>query len=259
MIGDIEHRLKQVFLMLGVLAALAGGSRLGAADFGLSVTGAPNPVLMNRQIIYDSAVSNATGLEFSFAFVTNEFSVPARFIGLTNNIPVTVNTNSNTVIIQYAPFSGIQTDLLTVAIAPLRFGSLTNTVTVAAFARTNAVTNVVIEVIAGQPDLAIAIAGPTQPVLVNDQMTYTLAVSNPGSDAAPNVLVSNSLPADFKFLGFAPSNQVVTFTNSTLLWTVGTLASGGFSNLNVTVQPTNAGLAVLSASVVLRMFSIRIR
>jgi uncharacterized repeat protein (TIGR01451 family) len=249
MIGDIQHRLKQVFLMLGVLAALAGGSRLGAADFGLSVTGAPNPVLINRQIIYDIAVSNATGFEFSFAFVTNEFSAPVRFIGLTNNIPVTVNTNSNTVIIQYAPFSGIQTDLLTVAIAPLRFGSLTNTVTVAAFARTNAVTNVVIEVIAGQPDLAIAIAGPTQPILVNDQMTYTLAVSNPGSDAAPNVLVSNSLPVDFKFLGFAPSNQVVTFTNSTLLWTVGTLASGGFSNLNVTVQPTNAGLAVLSASV----------
>src|SRR5207247_8283777 len=54
---------------------------------------------------------------------------------------------------------------------------------------------------------------------------------------------------DFKLISLAPSNQVFTVTDNILNWTVGTLTSGGFSQLHVTVQPTNSGVATLSASV----------
>ncbi len=236
-------------MMLGLLGMLASGLPTGAADFGLSVTGAPNPVLVNQPVTYDIAVSNQTGLTLSVVFLTNEFSAPVRFLAATNTIPVTLATNANTVIVQYTPFSGSQTDLFTLVILPTTFGKLTNTVTVASFARTNATTDVVLEVIAGQPDLGIALTGPAQAVLVNDWMTYTLTVTNQGSDAAANVSVSNNFPADFRLISLAPSNQVVTVTNNILHWTVGTLAIGGSGQLHVTAQPTNSGVATLSASV----------
>ncbi len=172
-----------------------------------------------------------------------------QFLAATNTIPVTLARNANTVIVQYSPFSGSQTDLFTLMISPTTFGKLTNTVTVASFARTNATTNFVLEVIAGQADLGIALAGPAQAALVNDWMAYTLTVTNQGPDAAANVIVSNNIPADFKLISLAPSNQVFTVTNNILQWAVGTLASGGFGQLHVTVQPTNSGIAPLSASV----------
>jgi uncharacterized repeat protein (TIGR01451 family) len=139
--------------------------------------------------------------------------------------------------------------LFTLVISPTTFGKLTNTVTVASFARTNTTTNVVLEVIAGQSDLGIELTGPAQAVLVNDWMTYTLTVTNQGPDAAANVIVSNNIPADFKLISLAPSNQVSTVTSNILQWAVGTLASGGFGQLHVTLQPTNSGIATLSASV----------
>src|SRR5439155_902685 len=194
---------------------------------------------------YDIAVSNQTRLTLSVVFLTNEFSAPVQFLSATNTIPVTLATNANTVIVQYSPFSGSQTDLLTLVISPTTFGKLTNTVTVASFAKTNATINVVLEVIVGQADLGIALAGSAQAALVNDWMTYTLTVTNQGPDAAANVIVSNNIPADFNLIGLAPSNQVPTLTDNILRWTVGTLASGGSSQLHVTVQPTNSGVATL--------------
>jgi len=246
---DIQTGLRRTLTMLCLLGTLAGGLQTRAADFGLSVTGAPNPVLVNRPVIYDIAISNRTGFELTVVFLTNAFSAPVRFIGATNNIPVTMATNANTVIVQYSPFSGIQTDLFTLVISPTTFGNLTNTVTIGSFARTNETTNVVIEVIAGQPDLGIAITGPAQAVLVNDWMTYTLTATNQGADSAANVIVSNTLPADFKLISITPTNQVVEVTNNILHWTVGTLAAGGSSRLAVAVQPTNPGVATFSASV----------
>ncbi|HXJ76623.1 MAG TPA: DUF11 domain-containing protein, partial [Candidatus Dormibacteraeota bacterium] len=247
--GDLPNGLRRTLIILGLLGTLAGGLRTRAADFGLSVTGAPNPVLLNRPITYDIAISNRTGFELTVVFLTNAFSAPVRFVAATNNIPVTMATNANTVIVQYSPFSGIQTDLFTLVILPTTFGSLTNTVTISSFARTNATTNVVIEVIAGQPDLGIAITGPAQAVLVNDWMTYSLTATNQGADAAPNVIVSNTFPAGFKLISISPSNQVVEVTNNILHWTIGTLAAGGSSRLNVTVQPTNSGVATFSSGV----------
>jgi hypothetical protein len=80
-------------------------------------------------------------------------------------------------------------------------------------------------------------------------MTYTLAASNVGADAAPNVVVSNTLPADARIISIVPSNEVVTVTSNILNWTVGRLGIGEYADLRVTIQPTNSGVATISASI----------
>src|SRR5439155_20313581 len=87
----------RVVMMLCLLGPLAGGRATAAADFGLSVTGAPNPALVSQPVTYNIAVTNQTGFTLTVVFLTNEFSAPVQFLSATNTIPVTLATNANTV------------------------------------------------------------------------------------------------------------------------------------------------------------------
>lgn len=241
--------------MVSVIALLVLLTTLrvsGQASFTLSVSDTPDPVTANQPLTYIINVTNRTGFLLTDVFVTNRFSGPVEILGATNSRPANVFFTTNTVIFLITQFPGAgESTTLSIGVTPTAFGSLTNTITVASFNlnTTNATTNVVTQVIAGQPDLAIAIRSPTQPVLVDDWMSYTLAVSNEGGTAAANVVVSNRLPADVKVISIVPSNEVFTVTSNILLWTVGRLGIGEFAGLTVTVQPTNAGVATLFAGV----------
>jgi uncharacterized repeat protein (TIGR01451 family) len=239
-------------LAAALLALLTGARAWGQASFTLSVSDSPDPVTANQTLTYILNVTNQTGFLLTDVFVTNRFSGPVQVVGTTNSRQANVlfTTNTVTFVVDQFPGAGESTTL-SVGVRPTVFGALTNSITVATFNLnvTNATTNVVTQVILGQPDLAIAISGPTQPVLVNDWMTYTLAASNVGSDTALNVVVSNVLPADVEIISIVPSNEIVTVTTNILNWNVGLLGIGDFAGLTVTLQPTNAGVATISASI----------
>jgi len=254
MMESVQMRLRRAALVVTLLTMLASGRVWGQASFRISVSDSPDPVQANQQLTYLINVTNQTGLSLTDVFVTNRFSGPVQIIGTTNSLFGTTLFSTNTVIFLISSFPGAGPSAvaqLSIGVRPTAFGSLTNAITVKSFnpSTTNAFTNVVTQVAAGQPDLAIAINGPTQPVLVNDWVSYTLAASNVGANAATNVVVSNTLPANVKIISIVPSNEVFTVTSNHLNWTVGRLGLGGFADLIVTVQPSNAGLATIFAAI----------
>jgi uncharacterized repeat protein (TIGR01451 family) len=86
-------------------------------------------------------------------------------------------------------------------------------------------------------------------VLVNDLTSYTVSVTNLGPDAAPNIVLTNSLPPAFKLISVTPTNSTISFMNGGLRFNVGTLASNAFASFRVAVQPTNADTFALFAQV----------
>ena len=250
----MQIRLRRVALVVALLTMLASGRVWGQASFTISVSDSPDPVEANQPLTYVVSVTNQSGLSLTDVFVTNRFSGPVQIVGTTNSLFGTTLFTTNTVIFLISSFPGAGPSAvaqLSIGLRPTAFGTLTNRITVTSFnpSTTNATTNVLTQVSAGQPDLAIAIGGPAQPVLVNDWMTYTLAASNVGADAAPIVVVSNAFPADAKIISIVPSNEVFTVSNNLLRWTVGRLGIGEFAAMRVTVQPTNAGVATIFASI----------
>jgi uncharacterized repeat protein (TIGR01451 family) len=244
--------LKGVGLAVALLASAMCPRVCAQPSFTLSVSDAPDPILANQTLHFDINVTNVTGLFLTDVFVTNRFSKPVQVVSTANSRPASVFVTTNTVTFLITQFPGAgEWTTLSLEVRPLAFGNLTNTITVKSFnlSTTNTVTNVVTAVNAGQPDLAIAVQGLTQPVLVDDWVTYTLAASNVGGDFAPGVVVTNGLPADVKIVSIVPSNAVVSVTNSVLRWTVGRMEIGGASNLTLTLQPTNAGLAMAFATI----------
>lgn len=99
---------------------------------------------------------------------------------------------------------------------------------------------------AAQANLSVNIAGPASGA-TGSTAAYSISVSNAGPQAATNVSVSTTLPADASFVegaaGCAVSGTVVTCP-------VGTLQAGATAALNITVMwGKSGGTATLSVSV----------
>jgi uncharacterized repeat protein (TIGR01451 family) len=93
----------------------------------------------------------------------------------------------------------------------------------------------------------VAITSPAQAVITNDLTAYNVSVTNLGPDAAPNVILSNTLPPDVLLKGV--SAKTYTTVGSNLIFNLGTLKNGGYTNIQFSIQPTNLEVLPLIASV----------
>lgn len=78
-------------------------------------------------------------------------------------------------------------------------------------------------------DLALTKTIDKDKVSKNEQFTYTIRVSNSGPDQATGVVVSDKLPAGVTFV----SSSGGTYDAGTGVWTIGSIASGGFAELKI--------------------------
>jgi uncharacterized repeat protein (TIGR01451 family) len=240
------------FLTLGwlVLAMIVASPRASAQGFGLSVTPSVNSILVSNSLTYTINVTNLTGLVLQDVWVTNSFSAPFQY--LTSSASQTVNVFTNTTSVQFdlgpVGISNIVQVLLTAQ--PNAVGTFTNTVVAAVpgtiyAASTNAIVQVTNLVI--QADLGVTMTGPSQVVITNDWMTYGVTVTNAGPSTAPNVILTNTLPPGV--ISIFPTTNQAASSNIISTFNLGTLANGGYTNLQFTVQPTNVTNLTFSASV----------
>ena len=68
---------------------------------------------------------------------------------------------------------------------------------------------------------------------VDENVIYTLVVTNNGTDTANNVIVNDPLPAGVTYVSSLPLNA---YDDGTGVWTVGTLSPGASSELTITVS-----------------------
>jgi uncharacterized repeat protein (TIGR01451 family) len=238
-------------LVLAGLVLAGSGFTLPAAGFDLRVTPSPEPVVVNRELTFTLDVTNRMGFTVTNIVVTNVYPASAQLSAVSNFFGGAF-TNAGLLLLVVDVLTNDQPARVEFSVLPTALGQLTNAVSLSAFPLTNAAlagTNVVVRVVSAVADLAAGIAGPAPGALVNDWITYRVGATNFGPDAVPNVMLTNPLPSDFKFISVNPSNAAVTFTNGALLFNLGTLASNASAGFQVRVQPTNAGTATLRAQV----------
>ena len=79
----------------------------------------------------------------------------------------------------------------------------------------------------------------TSPVATS-QFNYTVTASNSGPDAATNVMVNDTLNSALNFISYTASQG--TYTATTGLWNVGTIANGASAWLNIVVSTNVSAL-----------------
>lgn len=236
-------------IVLGfILVVLA--VRTEAADFGLGATVSPSgPLVLGNKLTYTIGITNLVG-NFSEVFLTNAFSGDVIYNSSTNATSALVDlfsTNSSLIVFRLVSFVGFGS--VSVNVTPLSAGPLTNFISINAPGRTNVTTNVAVQVVTGLADLAVAITNATAGVFINDPTTIGVVVTNLGPTAAPDVVLSNTLPANFTLLSISPTNLTPIVVGTNYAFRLGTLASGSATQILFSVQATNAGTNTLTASV----------
>jgi uncharacterized repeat protein (TIGR01451 family) len=242
-----NFRMRAVFLA----AMIAAGTKAEAQQaFGLSVTTPANSILVSNSLTYTITVTNLAGISLPDVVVTNALPASVQFVSASPAGYYT--TYGSVVVFDLGEFDNGDVAQMILTVQPTAPGFITNMVVVAANNITNtATTNIVIQVtnLVIQADLGVTMTGPAQAVVTNDWMTYGVTVTNSGPSAASGTVLTNTLPSGATLKSVSPTNQTYTIDNSNLIFNLGTLTNGGSANLQFTVQPTNAGVLIFSASV----------
>ena len=219
-------------------------------SFGLSVSTSANSLLVSNSLTYTITVTNL--IDTLDAVVSNTLPTSVQFVSANPGPGVLFTNFGNVTVFGIPGFPSGGVAQMTLTVQPTATGFITNMVVVSSIEVTNiAATNVVVQVtnIVIQADLGVAIVVPTTPVITNDFMTYGVNVTNAGPSDAPNVVLTNTLPSGVIFKSVLPAKPGFTVVNSNLIFNLGTLKSGGFTNFQFTIQPTNTGVVNFFASV----------
>jgi uncharacterized repeat protein (TIGR01451 family) len=246
------------FRRFAVLVAvlLFAGMKVEAQSFGsgliLSVTNSANSIQTSNSLTYTINVTNFLG-DLSDAEVTNTLPASVQILSATPSFGGDVTNFGSVVVFDIGQFNLAGVAQMSLTVEPTAAGFITNMVVLSGFNVTNtATTNVVTQVTNAIPpsaDLGVVISVPAMAVIVNDLIAYGVSVTNGGPSSAPNVALTNTLPAGMVFKGVSPTNQAFTIVASNLIFNLGTLTNGANKNLQLSIQPTNAGVLNFSAAV----------
>ena len=90
-------------------------------------------------------------------------------------------------------------------------------------------------------NLQLLMVASSTNVIVGNDVTFTLTVTNYGPSTSSNILVSDTLPIGMTVMGTQLSQGSVVRSGQTLNWSIGDLAVNSGAQMQVTVQLINAG------------------
>lgn len=219
-------------------------------DLSLTVNDSPDPVIVSNNLTYTMAITNhgpssATGIK-----ITNTIPAGASFIS--SSRPYSITTN-NQVIQDIGSLAKDASMTVTLVIAPTNTGGAANIVVVGgneADPNPDNNTSVVpTTVIPASADLAIAVAGAPNPVLVNGVLTYTITVTNNGPATAPAVILTNTLPPGVSNVVVNNPFGGTTNLSGVITCNLGTINSGLTKTITINVNAIALGTLTNFASV----------
>ncbi len=98
-------------------------------------------------------------------------------------------------------------------------------------------------------NLKVTISDSPDPVRVNDDLTYTITVTNNGPSDATGVVVTDTLPASVTFVPLLSSGSCVEIILHTVECAPGALSSGASATVTIVVTTTAKGILTNRASV----------
>jgi len=200
-----------------------------AADVGITLADAPDPIAAGATLTYTVTVTNKGPMAATGVLVTNTFSSTAEFLTASGASGGCSNVNGYVVCaLGDIPVNGSATVLINVR--PLVVGTLTNTATVWAidpdFVTIDNVASTATTITPGTTaDLRVTLSDSPDPVFAGQNVSYRFTVTNRGPLSATGVWVTNRIPENGAFVSLTVSRGTVLNFGNELVIDVGTLAN----------------------------------
>ncbi|HUP69124.1 MAG TPA: hypothetical protein VM142_04840 [Acidimicrobiales bacterium] len=218
------------------------------ADLSITKTDAPDPVMAGDNLTYTIVVSNAGPSPATGVTVTDTLPDGVTFVPASSTAGCTLLGSTVSCLVGTVNVGSPAT--VTIVVTTLTAGALTNTASVGADTvdpnagnnSSTATTNV-------NPttaNLSVTKTASPATAVAGENLTYALAVSNAGPGTAPNVRVTDVLPAGLTFVSATDPGCSYDSTIRTLTCTAATLAPGFSTSFSVVTTVDPAQTASLS-------------
>lgn len=224
------------------------GTEPTSADLSVTKTASPDPVIVNEELTYTITVTNLGPDP-----VTDAEAVDTLPAGVTLESAISGQGScveaSGVVTCAIGAMSVGQTVVITIVVTPGATGELVNNVTVDSSLddpNTGNNSDTVTTDVEDEPesaDLSVTKVGSPNPVVVNQQLTYIITVSNAGPDTAVNVVLTDTLPAGASFVSAIPQQGSCTHVGGVVTCDLENIAGNSDVTATIIVIPTIPGVA----------------
>ena len=218
-----------------------------AANLSVTKAGSPDPVLLGEELTYTLIATNSGPSDATDVTLTDTLQASVSFVSASAGC----TEAAGTVTCALGTLGSGDSSNVSIVVRPTALSTVTNTATVASVvADPSTGDNTVTETTAVNPaaDLSVTKSDSPDPVLLGQELTYIITVTNAGPSASTNVTVIDTLPEDVSFVSSAPSQGSCSGT-STVTCTLGTIASGDTATVSIVVTPRSTGDLTNTASV----------
>ena len=222
-------------------------TQVSPADIGVVVNNPADPLFIGKHAVYQIVVTNNGPATATNVVLTDTLGTVGTIVGVSSG-----SVSGRTLTAHLGSLASGASTTVTITVNPTVAGTLIDSAEVKSDEldpnpnnNTSSSSNLVSPV-----DLAVAMTGSPNPVLVGQQLTYVVTVKNNGPATATNVHFTDTLPAGVTPVSVASSQgSVVRNSSTTVAGNLGTLASGATATITIIVRPGSLGTATNTASV----------
>ena len=221
------------------------------ADISVTKTDSPDPVLAGEVLTYTVTVHNSGPSSATQVLLSDPLPAGVNFDSATPS-QGTCSESGHTVGCALGTIANGAAASVEIKVITVTPGTISNQASVSSFvsdpnfANNDATAETTIDPAA---DLSLTKADSPDPVLVGQQLTYTLTVQNAGPQTATGVQLTDNLPAGVTFDSATPSQGSCSEASGTVDCALGTIADSEGASVEIKVTPQNAGVLTNGASV----------
>jgi uncharacterized repeat protein (TIGR01451 family) len=231
-------------------AFVAKISPLTEVDLSIAKTDFPDPVAVGTNLTYTITVTNNGPSTATGVTVTDTLPAGVSYVSATPSQGSCSGTS--TVTCNLGNLANGASATVTIVVTPTATGTLSNTACASGNESdpdtNNNCSTATTTVNPASADLSITKTDSPDPVLVGQNLSYTITVTNNGPSTATGVTVTDALPAGVTFVSSNPSQGSCSGT-STVTCDLGNLANGASATVTIVVTPTTTGTKTNTACV----------
>jgi uncharacterized repeat protein (TIGR01451 family) len=221
------------------------------SDLSVTKSDSPDPVPAGQLLTYALTVGNGGPSGAPAVLLTDNLPAGVTFESATAS-QGTCAEASGVVSCALGTIPNGQNATVEIQVRPQTEGAVTNTADVASDAfdpvssDNSATAGTIVNPAA---DLSLTKTDSPDPVLVDQQLTYTLTVDNAGPSSATGVQITDNLPAGVAFESATPSQGTCAETDGTVTCALGMIANGQSATVEIRVRPQSGGTITNMADV----------
>ena len=220
-----------------------------AADLAVSKSASANPVLLGQEFTYTLNISNQGPSYDRTITLIDTLPDGVSFVSSTPSQGTCSGTSAVTCIMGTIASGDVAR--VSIIVEANSTGDLTNAaVVIGSVSDPSTGDNTTTETTTVEPasDLVLTKTDSDDPVVLGNEFTYALSVTNRGPFTATGVILTDTIPAGVAFVSSTPSQGTCSGT-SIVTCAIGTLGNGDIATVSIVVIPDSRGVLINTAGV----------